>query len=302
MSTPMTATGASVTLLGSFSLQIGGQPVQKWRAGKARSLFQYLLVHRDRVVLREKLYEVLWPNSDGSPASSSLKVAMHAVRQIVQAGPDGSGRSGVRIVHQDFGYALYADGLSVDLDEFENLVEAGRAADKAGDRSAALAGYRDAMALYRGDFLAGDTADWIVEQREWCKSLALRVLDRLSTEALHSGDFDELIRWCRRIIELDPYHESAYQLLMSVHGHFGELGAVRRWYDVCVHRLADELGVEPSTETKHAYVAATQGEPRTRNRPIHPRTVPSAHGTVSPGHSARHRLTLLAGVPDRGMG
>jgi DNA-binding SARP family transcriptional activator len=252
----------SVTLLGSFSLRIDDKPVQKWRAGKARSLFQYLLVHRDRVVLRDKLYEVLWPHSEWSPSSSSLKVAMHALRQILQTSPGGSGSSGVRIVHQDFGYALYADGISVDVDEFETLVEAGRAADKAGDVPAAVAAYAAAMDLYQGDFLPGDDADWVVEQREWCKSLALRALDRLSTEALHVGDFDQLVRWCRRIIELDPYRESAYRLVMSVHGRFGELGAVRRWHDMCTRRLSDELGVEPSVETERAYLQAMRGETR----------------------------------------
>lgn len=281
----------SVTLLGSFSLRIDDKPVQKWRAGKARSLFQYLLVHRDRVVLRDKLYEVLWPHSDWSPSSSSLKVAMHALRQILQTRPDGTGASGVRIVHQDFGYALYADGMSVDIDEFETLIETGRAADKAGDVPAAMAAYRAAMDIYQGDFLPGDTADWIVEQREWCRSLALRALDRLSTEALHRGDFEQLVRWCRRTIELDPYRESAYQLVMSAHGRFGELGAVRRWHDMCARRLADELGVEPSVETERAYFQAMRGE----SRPTPLRTVPARSDSVASLQGARRRQLMVAG-------
>ncbi|PPK63136.1 BTAD domain-containing putative transcriptional regulator [Actinokineospora auranticolor] len=260
--TASTAVRVSVTLLGSFSLRLDGRPVRKWRAGKARSLFQYLLVHRDRVVLRDKLHEVLWPHSDWSPNSSSLKVAMHALRQILQTSPDGTNTSGVRIVHQDFGYALYADGISVDVDEFEAMVEAGRAADKVGDTPRAVAAYRAAMEVYQGDFLPGDSADWIVEQREWCKSLALRALDRLSTEAARVGDFDQLVRWCRRTIELDPYRESAYQMVMSAHGRFGELAAVRRWHDMCTRRLAEELGVRPNQETERAYFAAMRGEGR----------------------------------------
>lgn len=251
--TETTPAPVSVNLFGTFELRLAGKPVRKWRAGKARGLFQYLVVHRDRVVLRDTLYESLWPESEWSPHSSSLRVAMHAVRQVLQAGPDGVTGSGLRIVHQDFGYALYADNISVDVDEFEALIEAGNTAGRAGNVGDAMRFYRDAMDLYRGDFLEGETADWIVEQRECYKSIALRVLDRLGAYAWKRADFDGLVHWCRRITQLDPYRESAYRMLINMHGRFGELGTVRRWYDICTRRLSGELGVAPSAETERAY-------------------------------------------------
>ncbi|MCE7002296.1 winged helix-turn-helix domain-containing protein [Kibdelosporangium philippinense] len=263
MSTTNAATATVyVRLFGAFSVHIDGSPVQKWRAGKARSLFQYLLMHSDRVILRDKLYEVLWPQGEWSPNSSSLKVAMHALRQILRIRPDGNGEHGVRIVHQDFGYVLHAENMWVDVDQFERLIDRGRDADRAGDTTAAMAAYSQAMHLYQGDFLAGDSADWIVEQRQWCKSLALRALDRLTTESLGCGDIADVARWCRRIVELDPYREETYQLLMTVHGKFGELGTVRRWHDICTRRLRDELGVRPSSQTEWVYVQAMRGELR----------------------------------------
>ncbi|MFC0540630.1 AfsR/SARP family transcriptional regulator [Kutzneria chonburiensis] len=261
MATNVTPT-ISVRLLGNFELTIDGTPVRRWRAGKARSLFQYLLVHRDRVVLRDKLYEVLWPETPWTPNSSSLKVAMHALRQILQVDPDGTDSRGLRIMRQDFGYVLHADRVWVDVDEFESRVTAGRMADGDGDVRAALAEYAAAMEIYQGDFLAGDSADWIIEQREWCKALALRALDRLCTCALRRGALDEVLHWCRIIISLDPYHEATYQLLMSVHGSLGELGTVRRWHDICVRRLRDELDVAPNIETGRIYHRALRGELR----------------------------------------
>jgi DNA-binding SARP family transcriptional activator len=261
MSTTIEPT-VSVRLLGTFSLTIDGSQVHRWRAGKARSLFQYLLVHRGHVVLRDKLYEVLWPDSVWSPNSSSLKVAMHALRQILHIDQDGSGADGVRIVRQDFGYALYADRIWVDVDEFENRFRAGRAASEAGDEDLALTCYADAMAVYEGDFLVGDTADWVIEQREWCRSIALRALQALCAGAVRRRDYSEILYWCRRIIELDPYQEQAYQMLMEVHGSFGELGTVRRWYDLCSRRLRDELDVAPSQETTRLYNRAMRDELR----------------------------------------
>jgi DNA-binding SARP family transcriptional activator len=243
-------------MLGDFSVTIGGTPVQRWRAGKARSLFQYLVVHRDRVVLRATLHEVLWPHSERAPSSSSLKVAMHALRQILQIRPDGGDDRGVRIVHHAFGYALYADRLYVDVDDFEAKMEAGRAADKVGDVEAARKLYSEAMKLYTGDFLAGDTTDWIIEYREWCRTIALRALDRLCTEALRRDEIGEFLHWCRRVIDIDPYREETYRLMIALHGSLGELGAARRWYEMCLRRLRNDLDIEPTVETEHAYLQA----------------------------------------------
>ena len=252
----------SVQLLGTFSLTIDGKSVSRWRAGKARNLFQYLLIRRGRVVLRDKLYEVLWPEADGAPHSSSLKVAVHALRQILDAPAGSTGPGGVRIVREDFGYVLHADCIQVDLELFESKVEAGRAADRDGDVDGAVAHYTEAMALYAGDLLAGESAEWIVEQREWCRTLALRTLNRLASTAAARDDVGEVLTWCRRILELDPYQEKAYRLLMAAHGRAGEFGAVRRWHDLCVRRLRDELDVLPSSETGHVYLRAMAGDLR----------------------------------------
>jgi DNA-binding SARP family transcriptional activator len=258
------APAVSVRLLGSFGVTVDGEDVERWRAGKARALFQYLVVHRNRVILRDRLHEVLWPDRVWGPGSSSLKVAMHSLRQVLGVSADGQGRRGVRILYQDFGYALYADRLWVDVDEFEACVERGRAADLAGDRRLAVARCAQAMEVYQGDFLDGETADWIVEHREWCRALALRALDLLTTDALERGDFGALLRWCRRAIDIDPYREETYQQLMVAHGKLGEVGAARQWYDLCARRLRVDLGVEPTFATRHAYRAAL----RTAERPV----------------------------------
>lgn len=250
-----------VRLLGTFRLTINGTAVQRFRAGKARNLFQYLVVRRDQVVLRDKLQQVLWPDSEGLP-SSSLKVAVHALRAILRIRPDGTGENGVHILRQDFGYVLHADGIWIDVERFEQLAHEAAQAEQVGEQDAAYRRYTEAMELYRGDFLAGESQEWVVEHREWCRALALRVLDRLCAGAAERGDPDELIRWCRRMIELDPYCERAYQLLIDVHGQLGDLGAVRRWYDLCERRLCDYLDVGPSQETIAAYDRAMHGESR----------------------------------------
>ncbi len=261
------APAVAVRCLGDFSVEVGGEPVERWRAGKTRSLFLFLLVNRDRLVLRDRLNEVLWPGVEWSRNSSSLKVAVHALRQILNAGLGPDGRPAVRIVHQDHGYLLQADGIWIDFEEFEGCFDAARAAEARGEEAAALHQYRRAMDLYAGEFLPGETADWVRGQREWTKSLALRVMDRLRADAFRRGEHAEVLAWCRRILDIDPYREETYRLIMHLHAGFGELGRVNSWYQLCVQRLRDELGVEPMAATRRVFDAAMRGDPRVGSSP-----------------------------------
>ncbi|MFD9080320.1 BTAD domain-containing putative transcriptional regulator [Streptomyces erythrochromogenes] len=238
-----------VRFLGDFELTVNGTPVRRWRAGKARGLFQYLVVHRGQMLTRDRLYESLWPGTD-STAGSSLKVAAHALRRVLDAHPDRPGDSGIQLVYRDFGYVLHVTGLWSDLDRFQELVHAGLRAATAGDTALARTRLRAAIALYGGEFLRGESADWVVEQREYLRALVLRALGVLRADAEDREDFVELIELCRRTLEIDRHHEETYRALMAAHGRRGELACVRRWYELCARRMRDELAVAPGHETQ----------------------------------------------------
>ncbi|MCV2458636.1 winged helix-turn-helix domain-containing protein [Streptomyces sp. ICN988] len=248
-----------VRCLGDFSVALQGTPVLKWRAGKARHLFQYLMMNRGRLMLREQLYEALWPGSEWTPSSSSLKVAMHALRQVLRAEADRQGRPAVTIEYRDHGYILLADGVWVDAEEMERQVEGGALTERHGDTAAAAAHYWRAVTLYRGEFLPGETTDWVAEQREWTRSTVLRALHRLRELALRDAQYAEATRFCRQILDVDPYQEEAYQTLMYVHGKRGELGSVKSWHDVCARRLSQGLDAQPAPRTRRLLDDALHG-------------------------------------------
>lgn len=245
----------AVYCLGGFSMTVNGRPVEQLRAGKIRSLFQYLLVNRGQVVLRQQLYEVLWPGIEWSRDSSRLKVAVHTLRRLLA----GCGAP-IQVLHRDFGYMLVADDIWIDYEEFQSWFDAARGAEARGDSGYAMRLYRKCVGCYRGDFLAGETARWVQEHQEWTRSIALRAMNRLRVEALNGDSPDEVVMWCRRILELDPYHERTYQMLMWIHGRCGELASVESWYRLCSQRLRDDLDVEPAPATKRIYLTAKRGE------------------------------------------
>ncbi|RSM46032.1 SARP family transcriptional regulator [Amycolatopsis balhimycina DSM 5908] len=277
-------TAVVVRCFGAFEVSLAGEPVISWHAGKARNLFQYLLLNRGRIVRREKLFETLWPGGAWSPSTSSLKVAVHAVRRTLDQAP---GHRPVEIVCRAHGYQLNATDLWLDVDRFDSAMREAHAAESQGARAEAVACYRRAAQLYAGDFLAGETGDWVEEQREYYRTRALYALTCLRADALRRGDYAEAIELCHRILDIDPYHEEVYQTLMVLHARRGELGQVRNWHRMCVRRLRHDLDAPPTETTRRIFARAVRGELRaaqpTTTRTDDARRCPAPRSRRPPG-------------------
>lgn len=242
--------GVEVRLLADFRLRVGGEEVRRWRAGKARSLFHYLIPRRGTIVPCERLNEVLWPGEYKARSNSSLKVAAHALRRVLHDAALALPEAEVRLDFEDFGYVLRAPKVWVDIDAFADLAQRASALECGGKKAAAVACYKAAAAVYRGDFLPCETADWAEEQRAWLRSTYLTVVHRLGSLCVCEGDEFGAIAWYRKALEVDPFNEIAYQAMMQLHGRRGEMGMVMYWYSQCEARLERELGVPVSEQTR----------------------------------------------------
>lgn len=252
-----------VRAFAAFKVTFDGDPVERWHAGKARKLLQFLLLHRDRPVSRDVLHEALWPDSPGSPNSSSLKVAVHALRKVLHrvewpSVARGSASS-LRVHTSHAGYKLETHNVWTDFGEFESLVDRAHGAQKQGDLRSADDLYGRAVALYEGDFLPDLPDDWATSHREWLRSRQLVALGYLSARQLERGDHLGVIDLCQRILAVDPLHEDSYRMLIALHGQLGQLSQTQRWYRLCVNRLRDDLQMSPSPETERVYKLALRG-------------------------------------------
>jgi DNA-binding SARP family transcriptional activator len=241
----------AVNCLGSFQLQIDQRLVDTWRPTKALALLQYLLVHRARPTPREVLIEALWPDPDALAAGSSLKVAVHSLRQMLTE--LGGEASGLTVQAHAAGYQLVAPELWVDAEEFERRCQAGRRLDAQGQPKAAVEQYTLAADLYRGDFLEASLADWALLRRESLKDQFLYVVGRLALEAMAAADYHGCILRCQQILQHDACREDTYRLLMEAHGRLGQRVRVQSWYDLCVRTLDARLDIGPEPETDAMY-------------------------------------------------
>lgn len=256
---PASRSAVSVRTFGDFELAFGDAAVARWRAGRARNLLQFMLLRRGRTVSRDTLREALWPSTPWSRDSSSLKVAVHMLRKVLDGAPAAPGGPTLRLVTSGSGYRLEADRIDIDYEAFGRLTDMAAAAAQRGD-SAATTLYRCAADLYRDDFLPDVPYDWAATQRTWLRGRLLHGLGFLIEDGLGRGDHAGVMEWCRRMLDAEPLHEDSYRALILVHGQLGQVEQADRWFRLCAHRLRDRLQVAPDPVTCRAHSGALRGE------------------------------------------
>jgi len=233
-------------LLGNLTVSVNDAPIDPWSSRRGRSLFAYLLTHRDAWQQREVLMEVFWPESRPEAARNSLNVAMHGLRQILRTATNVP-----VIVLVGTAYRIHPDVcVWVDVEEFDRRVEHGRRHEVAGDIDDAMRSYESATTLYRGSFFADDPyEDWAVCLRERLRLAHLDTLDRLSSLYYGLGRYAAASTLCRQVIDDDPCREDAHRQLMRCYSRLGHPHLALLQYQACASVLDEELGIQPSAAT-----------------------------------------------------
>jgi len=116
----------------------------------------------------------------------------------------------------------------------------------------ALGEYERALAVYRGDFLAGEVYEWAdVYLREYQRRFAAAA-HKAANLAVECRDFRKAIAFYEGVLGRDAIDEEAARGLMICHVKLGDTNGVRRVYKTLRESLRRELEdekAEPLPET-----------------------------------------------------
>jgi len=213
---------------------------------KRAALLAYLAAATPRGLhRRDKLLALFWPELDQARARAALNQAVYVLRATLGENaltPRGDGALGLD------------DAVWCDAAAFEAALDAGRPAE--------------AMALYRGDLLAGFFISDAPEFERWLDGERARLRQRacegawaLAEAKAAEGDVLEAERWASRAGELAPADEAVIRRLMSFLHRLGDRAAATRVYEAYLSRLKDEYELEPTAETE-ALAASIRREER----------------------------------------
>ncbi len=229
-----------LTLFGCWRLTRAGQAVEvPWRSQRLATL----LALRGRQP-RPHLAGVLWPDVPEDRAHASLRSALTRLR-----------RHAPGLIQHDHGNLQLADGVAVDVVEFQGLARQVLSGDP---REAAAASAYQAT-VTGGELLPGWYDDWVIAERERVHQLRLHALEALARHLVERGAYAEALEAALTAVGIDPLRESAQRALLEVHLAEGNTAEAVRQYDRFRSILRDELDVAPTHHMAALIARASAG-------------------------------------------
>jgi DNA-binding SARP family transcriptional activator/tetratricopeptide (TPR) repeat protein len=239
-------------------------PLEVWAHGRRLSLrgprpervLAALLLDSGRVVSRGRLAEAVWDAEPPKTADRQVQNLVAMLRRLfIEAGAPAD-----VIGTERAGYVIRIDRDQLDASRFACLVEAARRLRSA-DPDAAVTTYRSALDLWRGPALAGTSSRSIEsEAARWDEMRLAAWEERYSCE-LDTGRHHEVVGELAALADQHPFRERLTQLLMLALYRCGRQTDSLAAYHGLRTRLAEEMGLDPSDESRRLHDAILRRDP-----------------------------------------
>ena len=265
---------------------------------KPRALLAMLLLGANAPVSRDRLIDGLWGEPRGSVAHS-LEDYVSRLRKVIGA---------ERLERRPPGYLLSVEPGELDLERFDNLVEAGGGAFTRGDARDASELLRAALAEWRGPALA-DVLDepFAAAAARDLEERRLLALEQRFEADLALGGGGELVPELKTHVREQPFRERPIEQLMLAQYRAGDAATALDTFAQARRRFAEELGLELGSSLRRLERQILEHDPslaperpmrlaRTAARPAR-RYLAVAIATAAAGIAAAVALWFAAGTP-----
>ncbi len=222
-----------------------------WNTRRARDILCFVASRPHRRASKDILIDTFWGEADFEVVEKNFHPTISHIRKALNS--DQPFKQNF-LIYRDGDYQLNPDfAYRIDAEEFDRLTAEGEAARRAGDFSACVKAFEEAVSLYRGEFIQGCYDGWAEEPRAYYRQQYLRILETLADIAQKEGDWMRSLDLAHKILGDDPFREDIHCKAMRAHSALGNRVAIKDQFENLRRLLQKELGVEPSAETSRLY-------------------------------------------------
>jgi len=222
---------------------------------------------------RDRLLPLFWPEQNAERARAALNRAIYFLRQELSADV---------VVSRGDEVGIDASRLWCDARAFETSIE--------------NAELPEALALYRGDLLAGffpsgapGFEQWLEVERSRLRRRASQAAWAFADQHARSDNFSAATHWARRGVELSPFDEVGVRRLLTLLDRAGDRAGAAQAYKQFADGIAAELELAPSPETQALFEKIRSRE-RARPTPsVVSDDAPIDAGSVTPAEGVADR-------------
>lgn len=250
-----------VELLGPLSVRVNWVPVMP-TAAKPRQVLALLALNAGRVVTVSSLIDELWDDNPPPTAVTTLQTYILDSRRRIAAAL-GPGQDPKKVLRTRLnGYLLDCRAGHVDVRDFEQLAQSGRAAAERGDHNSAADILSQALALWRGAALVDVRTGPILElEAAALEEARLAVLGRRIESDLVLGRHADILGELTTLAARHPLHEKLSAHLITALYRTGHTGRALQAFHQLRSSLVTELGIEPSPQLQRLQHAVLSRDP-----------------------------------------
>ncbi|WP_375503769.1 BTAD domain-containing putative transcriptional regulator [uncultured Jatrophihabitans sp.] len=234
------ASGETVTIAGQ---SLGGRRARVTLVALALS---------DGPVSGDRLAAMIWGDAPPATWPVALRGVIRGLRTSTAAA--GGGDQGL-VATVPGGYRL-AVGIEVDVTQASATVRRGDLLLAEGRDRAVVELVEPVTRLFGEQLLPGEGAGWLDPLRRAVDATALHAVELVVESAGRLGNHRLAISTARRAVAADPLDERTHRTMILALDRAGDRAGAVQAYDHCRSVLADQLGVDPSSETVEVYLAS----------------------------------------------
>jgi two-component SAPR family response regulator/predicted negative regulator of RcsB-dependent stress response len=206
-----------------------------WQTREARDLFFFLLHHSP--MSKEKIALEMWPDISPARLKMRFKINVHRIRRAI-------GQEAIVFDGERYRFNRRIS-YSWDRENFDDLMKSAKESVALSERKNLL---EQALDIADGSYLSGIDADWAMNEQLKYQEICQQMLLDLGEIYLAEGQVQACLRIARQILQADPLFEAAHRLIIQAYAALHDPAGMARHYQEYQKNLADEMGLQPSSE------------------------------------------------------
>jgi WD40 repeat protein/DNA-binding SARP family transcriptional activator len=256
-----------IAVLGPLRVRTDRGPAEIAGA-KERTVLCRLLAAHGRTVSVDELADLLWGERPPRSPGKSVQNYVLRLRKVLEPDRDGAP---TYLLTDGSGYRLRLADDAVDAQRLERLVGLARRVAGEGRTEQAAATYAEAVALWRGEPYAGESAPYAVAERLRLCELQLTATEEHLTAELALGRARECIPRLEELVREHPLRERLWEQLVLALYQSGRQADALAAFARAREGLVSELGVEPGAALRRLQERILRQEPELDPRMPAPR-------------------------------
>jgi len=222
-----------------------------WKLVKAKKLFFYLLLNKDRQPSNDLLIEVFWPDATYKGGRYNLRTTVHHIRKAFESSIHDIGD----VIDSSWGFYQVSGKVivSFDAEEFQSLTNLAKRLTKNDEKLELY--LKKALSIYKEGFATGWYDDWVEDMRHYHKGLYEDCLSMMADLHIARRKYQEAFLFYKKLVSLNFYNEEYHRKLMVCYAKLHKYKEIKITFAKLKRVLKKELGAEPKKETIDLYLS-----------------------------------------------